>query len=484
MHDSALADGLAFDDVLLQPGYSEILPRDVQLEAAITRDITLKVPVLSSAMDTVTEARLAIALAQLGGIGIIHKNLPPVQHAAEVAKVKRFESGIIQDPITVTSKTRLFEALEIARQHGVSTFPVVDGGKLTGILTNRDLRSEDNLHRPVGAVMTRDLITAKEGVTPSEARRVMRQSRKEKLPIVNALGELVGLITLKDLEKSVRHPNAVTDSRGRLLVGAAIGVGPDREARTRELVEAEVDLLVIDTAHGHSKGVIEAVMETKRAYPRVGVLAGNVATSEGTLALIEAGADGVKVGMGPGSICTTRIVAGVGVPQLSAILDCARVARAHNVGLIADGGIKYSGDVVKALAAGADAVMIGSLFAGVTESPGEVILYEGRAFKQYRGMGSLAAMQQGSAERYAQSNEDASKLVPEGIEGRVPFKGPLEETVWQLMGGLRSGMGYVGAQDLADLRKKARFMRISSAGWKESHVHDVVVTKEAPNYSR
>jgi IMP dehydrogenase len=486
MQSEDLADSLAFDDVLLKPGYSETLPRDVDIKTFITRTIQLNIPLVSSAMDTVTEARMAIALARLGlgGLGVIHKNLPPDRHAAEVAKVKRFESGVIQNPITVRSEMRIREALQLAHQHGFSSFPVVDQGKLIGIVTGRDLRSVDNTELAIREVMTRDLITVPEGFSQDQARQLLQQHRKEKLPIVNARGELVGLITRKDLEKHARDPNAVTDPKGRLLVAGAIGVGPDRPARTQALVDADVDILVIDTAHGHTKGVIEAVRDTKRNHPGVSLIAGNVATYDGAEALIKAGADGVKVGIGPGSICTTRIVAGVGVPQLSAILDAKRAGQKHGVPIVADGGIKYSGDLVKALAAGAASAMIGSLFAGVAESPGEVVLYEGRAFKIYRGMGSLGAMQQGSAERYAQTNVEAQKLVPEGIEGRVPFKGPLEETVWQLLGGLRAGMGYVGAASVFDLQQKAKFVRISVAGLKESHVHDVIITKEAPNYSR
>lgn len=483
MLDRDLAPSLTFDDVLLLPGYSEVLPREVRLESRLTRGIQLGIPVLSSAMDTVTEARLAIALAQLGGIGVVHRNLSVEQQAAEVARVKRFSSVVIRDPMTIRSDVRLDEVEAIERRTGVSCFPVVDDGKLAGIVTHRDMRSTDDKRRTVREVMTRELIVGQEGITPDDARRLMQAQRKEKLPIVNKRGELVGLITLKDIDERHRHPQASMDDRGRLRVAAAIGPGPDRDARTRALVEAEVDVLVIDTAHGHSKGVIDALRETKRAHPNLPVIAGNVATAQGTEALIEAGADAVKVGIGPGSICTTRIIAGVGVPQLSAIDQCARAAMKHGVPIISDGGIKYSGDIVKALAAGASVVMIGSLFAGVEESPGEVVLYQGRAFKAYRGMGSLGAMQEGSADRYGQSGVEASKLVPEGIEGRVPFKGRLSDTVAQLVGGLRSGMGYVGARDLTELRDKARFIQISPAGLKESHVHDVVITKESPNYS-
>ncbi|MCC7386627.1 MAG: IMP dehydrogenase [Deltaproteobacteria bacterium] len=483
MLDRDLAPSLTFDDVLLLPGYSEVLPREVRLESRLTRGIDLGIPVLSSAMDTVTEARLAIALAQLGGIGVVHRNLSVEQQAAEVARVKRFSSVVIRDPMTIRSDVRLDEVEAIERRTGVSCFPVVDDGKLTGIVTHRDMRSTDDKRRTVREVMTRELIVGQEGITAEDARRLMQAQRKEKLPIVNKRGELVGLITLKDIDERHRHPQASMDDRGRLRVAAAIGPGPDREARTRALVEAEVDVLVIDTAHGHSKGVIDALRETKRAFPNLPVIAGNVATAQGTEALIQAGADAVKVGIGPGSICTTRIIAGVGVPQLSAIDQCARAAMKHGVPIISDGGIKYSGDIVKALAAGASVVMIGSLFAGVEESPGEVVLYQGRAFKAYRGMGSLGAMQEGSADRYGQSGVEVSKLVPEGIEGRVPFKGRLSDTVAQLVGGLRSGMGYVGARDLGELRDKARFIQISPAGLKESHVHDVVITKESPNYS-
>ncbi|MCK6549521.1 IMP dehydrogenase [Myxococcota bacterium] len=477
-------EGLAYDDVLLVPGYSETLPRDVRLDTQLTRRITLNVPICSSAMDTVTEARLAIALARLGGLGVIHKNLTVERHAAEVAKVKRFESGVITSPTTVRSSMKIREARALAAEHGFSSFPVVDDGRLVGIVTGRDLRAVDDGELPLEAVMTRELVTITEGSSPDEARRLMQKHRKEKLPIINAKGELTGMVTLKDVEKRTRDPNAVTDDEGRLRVGAAIGVGPDRLERTQALVDAGVDVIVIDTAHGHSKGVIDAVRDTKKRFPHVELVAGNVATYDGAEALMKAGVDAVKVGIGPGSICTTRIVAGVGVPQLSAVMECRRAGGKYGVPIIADGGVKYSGDVVKALAGGASTVMIGSLFAGVAESPGEVELYEGRAFKSYRGMGSLGAMQQGSAERYSQGNVATPKLVPEGIEGRVPFKGPLEETLWQLLGGLRAGMGYVGASDLEELRARARFVRITSAGLKESHVHDVIITKEAPNYSR
>lgn len=476
--------GLAFDDVLIEPAYSETLPRDVEIGTMLTRNIALRIPLLSAAMDTVTESKMAIALAQLGGIGVIHKNMPPEQHALEVRRVKRFESALISTPITVRPDQPIRDAIALSLEHGFSSFPVVDDGALVGMLTGRDIRAAPSSEARIAELMTKDPVTIVAGTSTDEARRVMHENRKETLPIVEADGRLVGLVTLKDVEKNARHPNATIDPAGRLRVAAALGVGPDREERTTALAEAEVDLIVIDTAHGHSKGVIDAVAETKKRFPHIDVAAGNVATAEGAKALIDAGADAVKVGIGPGSICTTRIVAGVGVPQISAVMACAKAGAAAGVPIIADGGIKYSGDVVKALAAGAHAVMVGSLLAGVAESPGEMVLLEGRAFKAYRGMGSLGAMQQGSAERYAQAGIESNKLVPEGIEGRVPFKGPLEETIWQLIGGLRAGMGYVGASDLTALRERAKFVRISTAGLRESHVHDVVVTKEAPNYSR
>ena len=484
MLDRDLAPALTFDDVLLSPGFSEVLPREVTLDTRLSRTIRLNIPLLSSAMDTVTEARFAIAMAQLGGLGVIHKNLPPIRQAAEVGKVKRFEHVVISDPVTVTSSMRIADAIALSEDKGISCFPVVDDDKLVGILTNRDIQAMEHLDAPIADAMTRDLITGPEGITIVEAKRLMHRHRKEKLPVVGADGALKGLITLRDVDKRRRRPHAVTDAEGCLLAAAAVGVGADREERTARLVEAGVDVLVIDTAHGHSAGVLEAVRDTKRRYPSLELIAGNVATGDATAALIDAGADAVKVGIGPGSICTTRIVAGVGVPQLTAVDECARRAMKDDVPIISDGGIKYSGDVVKALAAGASTVMIGSLFAGVEESPGDVVLYQGRAFKAYRGMGSLGAMRAGSADRYSQDTAEASKLVPEGIEGRVPYKGPLEDTINQLMGGLRAGMGYVGAANLAELRDKSRFVKISSAGLKESHVHDVIITEEAPNYSR
>lgn len=477
--------GLAFDDVLLRPGYSDTLPRDADVRTQFTRNIELNLPLASAAMDTVTEARLAIAIAQLGGIGIIHKNLRPEQQAREVRRVKRFEAGFIPDPERISADTRVEAVVALTAQRGFSSFPVTDAdGRLVGIVTSRDLRAAEDPQASVASVMTQKVITAPETADHREAERIMHRHRIETLPVVDADNRLTGLITLKDVEKRLRFPNAATDPSGRLRVGAALGVGPDRADRAAQLVAAGVDVLVIDTAHGHSEGVLAAIRDTKADHPGTDVVAGNIATQEGADALIRAGADAVKVGMGPGSICTTRIVAGIGVPQISAVMECYSVCQSQGVPLISDGGIKYSGDVAKALGAGASSVMVGSLLAGVEESPGEALLLEGRAFKVYRGMGSLGAMQQGSAERYAQSPEDADKLVPEGIEGRVPFKGPLEATVWQLIGGLRAGMGYVGASNLAELREKARFTRITPAGLRESHVHDVAITKEAPNYSR
>ncbi len=480
-HD--LRDALTFDDVLLVPAESAVLPRQVDLSAQLTRTITLRIPLLSSAMDTVTEARLAIALAQEGGLGVVHKNLSIERQAGEVARIKKYESGMVRDPVTVAPEAPLSRVVELMRQHQVSGIPVVKNGRLVGIVTNRDLRFEKNLTQSVEAAMTRDLITAKEGITLEQAKELLQEHRIEKLPVVDAEFHLKGLVTIKDIEKTIAHPNAAKDAQGRLLCGAAVGVGPDREARIEALVRAGADLIVIDTAHGHSAGVLEAVRATRKKFASTQIMAGNVATAEATLALIDAGVDAVKVGIGPGSICTTRVVAGVGVPQLTAVDDCARAAERHGIPIISDGGIKYSGDAVKALAAGANAVMLGSLFAGTEEAPGEVVLYQGRSYKEYRGMGSIGAMRQGSKDRYFQDEiSEAEKLVPEGIEGRVPYKGTVAMTVHQLLGGLRAGMGYVGCKNIDELRHKPRFVKITSAGLRESHVHDVTVTQEAPNY--
>ncbi|WP_375759476.1 IMP dehydrogenase [Corallococcus exercitus] len=473
---------LTFDDVLLLPGESAVTPRDADLSTRLTRNIRLNVPLLSAAMDTVTEARTAIAMAQEGGIGVIHKNMTPEQQALEVLKVKKFESGMVVDPITIEPKAPLARALELMKMHGVSGVPVVQGKRLVGILTSRDVRFEKNFSQKVEDVMTTKLVTGREGISQDDAQKLLHEHRIEKLLVVNEAYELKGLITIKDIEKRRTHPNAAKDAKGRLLCAAAVGVSADREARIDALVKAGVDVIVVDTAHGHSKGVIEGVRDTRKNFKGFDLIAGNVATAEGTRALIEAGVDAVKVGIGPGSICTTRVVAGVGVPQVTAVDDCAREADKHGIPIISDGGIKYSGDIVKALAAGASSVMIGSLFAGTEESPGDVILYQGRSYKSYRGMGSLGAMKQGAKDRYFQSDVEAVKLVPEGIEGRVPYKGSLSMNVHQMLGGIRSGMGYVGCATIEELRTKATFTRITSAGLKESHVHDVIITEEAPNY--
>ncbi|WPB82300.1 IMP dehydrogenase [Archangium violaceum] len=473
---------LTFDDVLLQPAESSILPKDAELTTRLTRNLRLNIPLLSAAMDTVTEARTAIAMAQEGGIGVIHKNMTPEQQALEVTKVKKFESGMVVDPITVEPQVPLARAIELMRQYNISGIPVVQGRKLVGIVTSRDVRFVTDLGQKVEAVMTRKLVTGREGINQTDAQKLLHEHRIEKLLIVDEQFELRGLITIKDMEKRRTRPNAAKDAKGRLLCAAAIGASADREARIDALVKAGVDVIVIDTAHGHSQGVIDAVRDTRKNFRGFELIAGNVATAAATRALIEAGVDAVKVGIGPGSICTTRVVAGVGVPQLTAIDDCAREADKHGVPVIADGGIKYSGDIVKALAAGASTVMIGSLFAGTEEAPGEVILYQGRSYKSYRGMGSMGAMKQGAKDRYFQSDVEAVKLVPEGIEGRVPYKGSLSMNIHQMLGGLRSGMGYVGCGTIEDLRTKAEFVRITSAGLKESHVHDVIITEEAPNY--
>ncbi|MDR1396031.1 MAG: IMP dehydrogenase, partial [Deltaproteobacteria bacterium] len=470
--------------LLLAPGYSQVLPQAVDLSTRLTDSIRLNIPLLSAAMDTVTESATAITMARHGGLGIIHKNMPISEQAFEVEKVKKSESGMIVDPVTVTPGTPVLEVKKLMEQYHISGVPVVENGGLRGIVTNRDLRFEVDFDRPVSEVMTKNgLITAREGITLNEAKAKLHENRIEKLLVVNEDGFLVGLITIKDIEKVRQFPQACKDSRGRLRVGAAVGVSPDTLDRVAALVRAKVDLLAVDSAHGHSQNVLELVREIKRLYPDLDLIAGNVATYEGTMALIEAGADCIKVGVGPGSICTTRIVAGVGVPQMTAIFECARAAAQRGRVIVADGGIKFSGDIVKAIAGGASVVMLGSLFAGTEESPGEKILYQGRTYKTYRGMGSIEAMREGSADRYGQRVVDEnSKLVPEGIVGRVPYRGSLSESIFQLTGGLRAGLGYVGAENLQQLKEKARFVRITSAGLKESHVHDVIITKEAPNY--
>jgi IMP dehydrogenase len=481
MLDEKLRECLTFDDVLLLPAYSDVLPAEVDVRTRLTKRLVLNIPLLSAAMDAVTEARAAIAIAREGGLGIVHKNLSIADQAREVERVKRAESGMILGPVTVRPSQSLREALGVMREHEISGVPVVEGEHPVGILTARDIRFEKNLDQPVSALMTRDLVTVPPGVSKDEARQLLHKHRIEKLLVVEA-GKLVGLITIKDLLQAERNPNAMKDDMGRLRVGAAIGPGHDRAERAAALAAAGVDLLVIDTAHGHSRGVIDAVRATKREFPNIELVAGNVATGEATEALIDAGVDAVKVGIGPGSICTTRVVAGVGVPQITAITDCARAADRHNVPIIADGGVKYSGDVTKAIAAGASTVMIGSLFAGTDEAPGDLVLYQGRSYKVYRGMGSLGAMKRGSKDRYGQGGAADEKLVPEGIEGRVPYRGSIASTIYQLIGGLRAGMGYTGAATIQDLRTKAKFGRITSQGLRESHVHDVMITEEAPNY--
>ncbi len=487
MLGDTLREALTFDDVLLVPAFSEVLPRDVDVATRLTAAIALRMPLVSSAMDTVTEAATAIRMAREGGIGFLHKNMSIADQAREVTRVKKAESGIVVDPVTIGPDRRLEDALALMRHHRISGLPVVDADhRPVGILTNRDVRFERNLAQRVGDVMTRKLITVGDGVGLEAAKELLHKNRIEKLLVVADDGRLKGLITIKDIEQAEAHPLAAKDELGRLRCGAAVGVGGDREARIDALLAAGCDLICIDTAHGHSAGVLEAVRETRRNFPKMQLVAGNVATGAATLALIEAGVDAVKVGVGPGSICTTRIVAGVGVPQLTAIADAVAAAKAAGgVPIIADGGIKYSGDVAKALAAGASTVMIGSLFAGTDEAPGEIILYQGRSYKSYRGMGSIGAMREGSKDRYFQDDVEASapqKLVPEGIEGRVPYKGPLRESIYQLVGGLRSSMGYLGCATIEQLGREAQFVRISSSGLRESHVHDVIITKEAPNY--
>jgi IMP dehydrogenase len=473
-----------FDDLLLLPGASAVLPSEVDLSTRLTRSISLNIPLLSSAMDTVTEADTAISLSRQGGIGILHRNMTIEAQALEAEKVKKSESGMIIDPVTIGPEARIADVLQLMERYRISGIPVVEGKKLVGIVTNRDLRFETNLDQKVREVMTKDrLVTAHVGITLEDSKSLLHKYRIEKLLVVDEDGNLKGLITIKDIEKIRKYPQSCKDEFGRLRVGAAIGVGPDREPRLEALVRAGVDVICIDTAHGHSKRVLETVADTKRNFPNVELIAGNIATADGAKDLIKAGVDAVKVGVGPGSICTTRVIAGVGVPQLTAILDCAKATREADIPLVADGGIKYSGDVTKALAAGADVVMIGSLFAGTDESPGETVIFQGRSYKIYRGMGSLEAMKAGSRDRYCQEDADLEcKLVPEGIVGRVPSRGKLSDVIYQLMGGLRSGMGYVGARTIKELQEKAKFVRISPAGLKESHVHDVIIMKEAPNY--
>ncbi|RJP17668.1 MAG: IMP dehydrogenase [Deltaproteobacteria bacterium] len=477
-------EGLTFDDVLLVPSESDVIPKDVDVTVRLTPDIVLNIPMLSSAMDTVTEAETAIAIAREGGIGFIHRNNTADAQATEVDRVKKSESGMISDPITVDPDQRVVEALDVMKKYRISGLPVTREGKLVGILTNRDLRFETNFEQPIRNVMTKDeLVTVPVGTTLEQAREILHRNRIEKLLVVDGRNNLKGLITIKDILKIKKYPNACKDPMGRLRVGAAIGVGAGWEERLEKLVKAGADLVCVDTAHGHSRDVLRTVKAIRSTHRNVRLMGGNVATGEGTEALIKAGVDAVKVGVGPGSICTTRVVAGVGVPQITAVMMCAQAARKKGIPVVADGGIKYSGDITKAIAAGASAVMIGSLFAGTEESPGEMILFQGRSYKVYRGMGSLEAMKKGSRDRYFQSHvESEAKLVPEGIEGRVPNRGSLSGVIFQLIGGLKSGMGYVGARDIADLQKRAVFMKITSAGLRESHVHDVIITKEAPNY--
>ena len=482
MADRLIEECLTFDDVLLVPQYSDFLPREADISSQFTREIRLQLPLVSAAMDTVTESDTAISMARNGGIGVIHKNMSVERQANEVRRVKKSESGMIADPITVAPTDDLSDVVALMHEHDISGVPVVEGRKAVGILTNRDLRFLEDLHRPVGAVMTKQLVTARPDISMDDAKTLLQKHRIEKLLLVDNDGNLEGMITVKDIEKRETYPNSSKDANGRLLVAAAVGVGDDTHDRVKGLAEAGVDVIIVDTAHGHSLRVIETVKHVKGTYPHIQVVAGNVATPEAVRALVEAGADAVKIGIGPGSICTTRIVAGVGVPQVSAIMNCAAEGRKLGVPVIADGGIKYSGDVVKALAAGAGCIMIGSLFAGTDESPGDSVLYQGRSYKTYRGMGSIGAMQQGSGDRYGQDGIQAQKLVPEGIEGMVPSRGPLADNILQLVGGIQSGMGYCGTRTVEELRERAKFVRITNAGLKESHVHDVFVTKEAPNY--
>ena len=476
---------LTFDDVLLVPAFSDVLPRDTSLKTRLTRNISVNMPLVSAAMDTVTEARLAIAMAQQGGVGIIHKNLTAAEQAREVAKVKRFESGVVRDPITVPPQMKVRDVIALSQQHGISGFPVVEGAQLMGIVTNRDLRFETRLDEPVRTIMTprERLVTVKEGTALADAKALMHSHRLERVLVVNDAFELRGLMTVKDITKQTEHPDACKDEHGKLRVGAAVGVGPENEERVAALAGAGVDVIVVDTAHGHSKGVLERVRWVKKNFPHVEVIGGNIATADAARALVEYGADGVKVGIGPGSICTTRIVAGVGVPQITAIANVAEALKGTGVPVIADGGVRFSGDVSKALAAGANAVMMGSMFAGTEEAPGDVFLYQGRQYKSYRGMGSVGAMKDGAADRYFQDNSaNIDKLVPEGIEGRVAYKGSVGAIIFQLIGGVRASMGYCGCKTIDEMHEKAQFVEITAAGIRESHVHDVQITKEAPNY--
>ncbi len=482
MADKFVKEGLTFDDVLLIPAKSDVLPKEVDTKTRLTNSIMLNIPLISAGMDTVTESSLAIAIAREGGIGIIHKNMPIERQALEVDRVKRSEHGVITNPFYLSPEHKIQDAVELMERYRISGVPITVGSKLVGIITNRDIRFESNLDRPIKEVMTKEnLVTAPVGTTIDEAREILKKHKIEKLPLVDDDNNLKGLITIKDIEKAVEYPNSAKDSRGRLLVGAAVGVSADVMERVQALVDANVDVVVVDTAHGHSVGVLNTVEKIKNRFPDLQIIAGNVATAEATRDLIERGADCVKVGIGPGSICTTRVVAGIGVPQITAIYDCAEEADKYGIPVIADGGIKYSGDIVKAIAAGASTVMIGSLFAGTEESPGEVEIYQGRSYKVYRGMGSISAMKSGSSDRYFQ--EGMKKLVPEGVEGRVPYKGPLKDTVYQMIGGLRAGMGYCGVHNIEELRTKTKFIKITNAGLTESHPHDIIITKEAPNYS-
>lgn len=483
MEDKVIMEGLTFDDVLLIPQKSDFLPNEIDVTTRLTRKIKLNIPIMSAGMDTVTEAKMAISMAREGGIGIIHKNMTIEQQADEVDKVKRCEHGVIVDPFYLSPNHVLQDALNLMAKYRISGVPIVDGTKkLLGIITNRDVRFEDNMERKIDEVMTKEnLITAYEGISMEEAEKILKKNKIEKLPLVDERGILKGLITIKDIEKRIQYPNSAKDSKGRLLAGAAVGVTGDMTERTEALLKAGVDVIAVDTAHGHSKNVIEAVKKLKKTFGDIQIIAGNIATGEAAEALIEAGADAIKVGMGPGSICTTRVVAGIGVPQITAVMECSKVAAKYGIPVIADGGIKYSGDITKAIAAGADVCMVGSLLAGTEESPGENIIYKGRSFKVYRGMGSSAAMKKGSADRYFQG--DSQKYVPEGVEGRVPYRGELKDTVYQLVGGLKSGMGYCGTKTIEDLKKNGRFIKITNAGLIESHPHDIIITNEESNYS-